>query len=142
MNRLRRFLQLPVRRKLLIVEAALRLATSVLLVRITPASQLLRLWPAENARNASMRYRRHSSEEICWAITSMARCIPGATCLPQSVAARAMLRRAGYPADIRVGVAKGSDGGIEAHAWVASGEKILLGASERNYVELPVGTRL
>jgi Transglutaminase-like superfamily len=47
-----------------------------------------------------------------------------------------MLRRAGYPAEIRIGVAK-TPPGFLAHAWVYSGEEVVLGESAVQYVEFP-----
>ncbi len=47
-----------------------------------------------------------------------------ASCLYESVAECLVLRRAGVPAAVCIGVKRGTDGrpGIEAHAWVARNE--------------------
>jgi hypothetical protein len=44
--------------------------------------------------------------------------VPGATCLPQALAARHLLKRAGYAAQLRIGVAKDKQALFQAHAWV------------------------
>jgi hypothetical protein len=60
---------------------------------------------------------------------SAARFVPGATCLPQALAAEAILRRQGHPADLRLGVKRGDDG-VEAHAWVESYGRVIVGEGD------------
>jgi hypothetical protein len=67
------------------------------------------------------------AERTVQAIESAARSIPGATCLTQALAAELLLRRAGHPAAIHVGVAKTSSGQLEAHAWIEAYGRVLLG---------------
>jgi len=55
------------------------------------------------------------------------RVVPGATCLPQALAAEALLKRGGLPADLRIGVMKGASGKLLAHAWVESDGRIVVG---------------
>jgi hypothetical protein len=62
-----------------------------------------------------------SPAEAAWAITAVARRLPGTRCLAWSLALRGMLAQAGFPSDLRLGVARGEAGGITAHAWVESG---------------------
>lgn len=45
--------------------------------------------------------------------------IPAATCLVQAVAAEVMLRRAGLPVEVRIGVRR-NGGELTAHAWAVS----------------------
>ncbi len=54
---------------------------------------------------------------------------PGATCLPQALAAQWMLSRRGYKAKLVVGVARQSRDNFAAHAWVISGDQIVIGGS-------------
>jgi hypothetical protein len=61
------------------------------------------------------------------AIESAARSVPGATCLTQALAAEILLRRAGHPAAIHVGVAKTLSGALVAHAWIEAYGRVLLG---------------
>jgi hypothetical protein len=75
------------------------------------------------------------SEQICWAVTTAARFIPGAACLVQSLVGRTMLLKAGYPADIRIGVSR-LESGMAAHAWVCSRGAVLLGGDVTRYTEL------
>jgi hypothetical protein len=61
-------------------------------------------------------------DEAAWAITAVGRRVPGTRCLAWSLALRALLAQARIPAELRIGVVAAREpGGIEAHAWVASG---------------------
>ncbi len=75
------------------------------------------------------------------AIERAGRTIPWATCLPRALVAARLLRQAGLPAEIVIGVATPLDGGrrhlIQAHAWVRSGELVVAGDEElERYSEL------
>lgn len=135
MGRLRRFLNYPFRFQLVLGEAFLRLILISLLVRVLPPARVCRMWthskPARLSPPGSL-----SAEEICHAVTTAARYVSGAACLPQSVVGCTMLQRAGYPAEIKIGVAK-MPPGFEAHAWVYSDGVVLLGGSVTQYTELP-----
>ena len=65
---------------------------------------------------------------------SAARFVPDATCLPQALAAEAILRRRGHPADLRLGVSRGDDG-VEAHAWVESYGRVIVGDGDLDRLE-------
>jgi transglutaminase superfamily protein len=135
LDRLPRFLNYPLRFQLLVAEAFLRLMLVSLLMRLLPSSRVCRTWTDQKPVRRSQPPAR-SAEQICQAVTTAARYVPGATCLPQSVVGRAMLLRAGYPAEIRLGVAK-IPPGFEAHAWVYSDGLVMLGGSVTQYTELP-----
>jgi hypothetical protein len=126
------------RMKLLLAEAVFRLLITSYLLRIIPSARVSRMLleggPKTATPNAGVCNTRYSEEEICWALRTAARYIP-ASCLPQSLVGRTMLRREGYPAEIRVGVSRSSPG-FQAHAWVLSGNKVVLGASSTPYAEL------
>ena len=55
------------------------------------------------------------------------RVVPAATCLPQALAAEALLTRGGLPADLRIGVMKEASGKLLAHAWVESDGRVVVG---------------
>ena len=81
---------------------------------------------------------RIQGDQITWAMHHAQRIIPRATCLPQAIAAEALLTRGGLPADLRIGVKKTSDGKLAAHAWVESNGRIVVG----HLPELGTYTRL
>jgi hypothetical protein len=66
-------------------------------------------------------------ERVAWAVARARRAVPRATCLPQALAAEALLIRSGLPAELRIGVVKTAPGRLEAHAWVESGGHIVVG---------------
>lgn len=66
---------------------------------------------------------------VAWGVRNAARAIPGATCLTQALAAQFLLARLGYPSQIRIGVAKDSDGELLAHAWLLSNGSVVIGGS-------------
>jgi hypothetical protein len=81
---------------------------------------------------------RPSAERIAWAVRAAARYVPGATCLPQALAARFLLARHGHPARLRIGVAVTDERAIAGHAWVESDAGVVLaGAEVARYAALP-----
>jgi len=67
-------------------------------------------------------------ERIAWAVRVASRYAPWKTkCLAQAMAGKAMLRRRGLPSTLYLGLAKGSEAGLEAHAWLRCGSQILTG---------------
>jgi hypothetical protein len=73
---------------------------------------------------------------IAWAVPVAARFVPGATCLSQALAARSLLRLAGHPSTLTIGVRKGAAGELEAHAWVHSGTWPVVGVRAEGTYEV------
>ena len=48
-------------------------------------------------------------------------------CLTQALAALVLYKQQGYPAHLRIGVAKDEEGKLKAHAWVESEGRIAIG---------------
>ena len=74
-----------------------------------------------------------SPEHAVWMVKTAARFVPGATCLTQALATDILYAFQGEAAEIRFGVSRGvarSAAHLEAHAWVESRGKIILGAPE------------
>ena len=53
-----------------------------------------------------------------WAVSAAARRVPGTRCLAWSLALRGLLAQMGIASRLRIGVAAGGDGRLDAHAWV------------------------
>ena len=66
-------------------------------------------------------------ERCARAIGRAIRLAPGCGCLPQAVATQCLLRREGLNSHIVFGVAHNQDGSLEAHAWLWSDGRILVG---------------
>ncbi len=79
--------------------------------------------PAPGRRAAPPAFKRRVRRRI----TLAARFVPGASCLPQALAGRILLAWRGYSSEIHLGVKAEPSGQIAAHAWLTSGEEIVLG---------------
>ena len=129
MRRLRKFVALSGAERMLIVRA---LAT-VLVVRAGVS-----LLPFRRVRAAVDRHtltqrpavRGGDPGRIGWAVRAVSGVVPGASCLTQALAAQLLLAQAGQPSELHLGV-KRSEQGLVAHAWVTSGEVVVVGGEER-----------
>jgi hypothetical protein len=127
-HRLNRLLQVSNRRRLLLVEATAGLLAARLALATTPFPRIARrLGGFVSPHEARLRAGLHPigpeqqalAVEIGWAVTRAARHIPfAAVCLPQAMAARAMLDRRGVPSVMHFGTAKGEAFTLSAHAWL------------------------
>jgi hypothetical protein len=66
---------------------------------------------------------------VAVAIGVASRLVPGAMCLAQASAGRALFALRGYRVTMRVGVRETGEKQILAHAWLLSGEQVILGSS-------------
>jgi hypothetical protein len=131
MTRLGEFLRLPpVDRRLLVTAAVLQAAIKLGLA-LLPYRRLRGLVD-RLARTGRLRQLAPpaSAERIVLAVTRASRVVPGATCLPQALAAKVLLERRGHPAYVHVGVMRADDARVLAHAWVESAGRILLGGGD------------
>jgi hypothetical protein len=63
-----------------------------------------------------------------WAIEAVSRRLPyPPKCLARALTMQVLLRWQGYPNQIQIGVAKNQSGQLEAHAWVESNGKVVIG---------------
>lgn len=66
--------------------------------------------------------------KIVWAVNVSSRYMPGgAKCLARALTAQVLMSRRGYSPQLRIGVAKGEEGQLEAHAWVESQGQVVIG---------------
>jgi hypothetical protein len=79
-------------------------------------------------------------DEIVWAVAAASPYVPAATCLTQALATWIILIKHGEEAHLQIGVAKNQAGKLEAHAWVESGGRVLIGDSRElfRYTLLPL----
>ena len=123
-RKLGRFLQMSHRQRLMLLEAALFLGCARLTLltlsfgRIAPWMQRS---PDSGAHDARMVLA------VGEAVTIAARNVPwNAVCLPQAMAAKAMLARRGQGSALHLGAAK-AGGALTAHAWLVAGGEIVVG---------------
>jgi hypothetical protein len=125
MTSLARFLRLPAAdRNVLLLAGALLLAVRVCL-QLLSFRMVRRL--ALGAAAAGRPKACLPPERIAWAVARAGSRVPGATCLPRALVAESLLRRMGYPATLHIGVTKGDDRTLEAHAWVECLGKVVVG---------------
>lgn len=77
-------------------------------------------------------------ERIAWAVEVAARCLPGqASCLTKAVAAERLFAHNGQPVQLCLGIGRGPDRSLLAHAWLEHDRQVLLGQTEDRLTRLP-----
>jgi Transglutaminase-like superfamily len=128
MKRIHKYLQLSWSDRLLLVQSTFVLAMVVLGLKAFPWSTLHRFLPKlANWLSRFMPANRPPAQQIAWAIRVASWIVPGATCLPNALAAQFLLIRFAYPTDFQIGVARNRYGKLEAHAWVTTEKNIIIG---------------
>ena len=120
---------MPASDRPLLVQALLLLALTRAGLWLLPFRALRRLLTLI-APDARMQTRAVPLERIVWAVTVASRYVPQSTCLVQALAAEALLRRAGWPAVVRFGALRATGGAFQAHAWVESDGRVVIGGDE------------
>lgn len=123
-RKLRRFLNMSHRHRLLLLEAALLLGCARLVLLTLPFGRIAR-WLQRVPDSG--RHDAATVRAVGDAVTVAARTVPwNAVCLPQAMAAKAMLARRGQGSALHLGT-KAEGGGLAAHAWLVAGGEIVVG---------------
>ena len=110
----------------LIVMAALR-ATSL----VTTRAAVRRCRPAVRLLAGG------SDGAIVWAIEAVGRRLGRlSTCLTRALTGELLLDANGAPVTLTIGVRRTHVGALEAHAWLARNDRVLLGGTSEGYVPL------
>lgn len=120
-----------------------RLLAAVAVMQVLAACAL-RLMPLGTLRTRARRTRRlarwtarGSDARLVWAIEATGRRLGWmSTCLVRAVVAELVLRSPGRPLHLTIGVKRGADGVLAAHAWVGSDDRILVGATDDRFAPL------
>lgn len=129
MRRLINFLTMPGRDRSLLARTALLLWLVRIGLWVLPFEKLRRLL-FRNRRAASPEWVEDISDaQIVRCVKAMSRYVPAATCLTKALVTMVLLEQVGRPASLRIGVTKSQFGSLEAHAWVESDGKVLIGGS-------------
>ena len=65
---------------------------------------------------------------IVWAVEWSTRMMPGgAKCLARALTTQILMGQQNYPYDLCIGVLKSEAGGLQAHAWIESDDRIVVG---------------
>ena len=121
---LRKFLRLPSEDRALLMRSVLLVGAARVALWVLPFNVVRRLLVPDVRRTSPP---RATTEKIGWAISVAKQFVPKGNCLPQALAAESLLVRDGYPVEFRIGVAKTADGQLEAHAWVESEGRLVVG---------------
>ncbi|MCK9150759.1 lasso peptide biosynthesis B2 protein [Methanobacterium alcaliphilum] len=89
----------------------------------------------ENQNNNSLVDSDIPIKKLIWAVKVTSRYTPRSTCLTRALTGQILLVRYHYSGKIMIGVSK-NEGNFEAHAWLVSGEDIVLGESEKEFVPI------
>jgi Transglutaminase-like superfamily len=129
MVRLRKFLRLSRDERRLVTSAAATLAIVRIALWTIPYASVRRIVSVlARAARRDLRFPKPTAEQISWAVGAASSGIPGgANCLAKALAAEVMLSRFGYDCNLRIGVTKAVSGQLEAHAWLESDGKVLIG---------------
>jgi Transglutaminase-like superfamily len=128
MRWLRKFLRLTHGDRRLLLNAAILLVAIRLGLRLVPVKTLRYLLARTQATTELQEADQVYVDRVPWAVTLVSRYLPAPTsCLTRALAAQALLSRRGYQSHLRIGVAKGEDGQLEAHAWVESKGRVVIG---------------
>ena len=140
MKQIRKFLSLSSADRSLLLKSAFLLGVITLGLELRSFQTMQRFSMGKSQKTARVRHADRSvANRIAWAVRVASRYVPAATCLSQALAARMLLKQRGCPARLQIGVAKGERGQLEAHAWVESEGRIVVGNSRdlSRYTPLP-----
>jgi len=124
MRRLRHFAKLTMGERLVLLRALLVVGAARAALWLLPVAIVRKVvrWAAAGAGG-------YSQNQLIWAVRATSRCLPGATCLTQALAAQALLARSGYASQVEIGVNK-DDARFQAHAWLVCQGEIVLGGPQ------------
>ncbi|MFA7595152.1 MAG: lasso peptide biosynthesis B2 protein [Novosphingobium sp.] len=75
------------------------------------------------------------ARRIAWSVDQAARFVLRPTCLVRAMAGQRMLALKGHGSEIHVGVRKTANKPFDAHAWLISGDEIVLGGTQTELAE-------
>lgn len=124
-RKLRRFLDMKGADRLLNLEAAAFLALMRVALLVIPFHHLTK---ALERMPESPTCAKTTVVAVRRAIEMAARNVPwNAVCLPQAMAAKAMLARRGCGSALHLGAVKRDGEGLTAHAWLVAGGEVVVG---------------
>ena len=131
MEQIHKFSSLSTPDRSLLLKSAFLLGVITLGLRLLSFHAMQRFSMGARQKTARARHTdQPSADRIAWAVRVASRYVPAATCLSQALAARVLLGQYGYPARLCIGVARGEKGQLEAHAWVESQGRVIVGNSQ------------
>jgi Transglutaminase-like superfamily len=134
-----KFLRLPGSEQKILVKAVALLWAVRIGLWFLPFQRLRDLLSRKNKRSSStVAANTECVETIAGSVRAMSRYAPAATCLVQALVTATLLEESGLPACLRIGVARSTGVRIEAHAWVESNGKVVIGGSHADLARFTV----
>jgi hypothetical protein len=142
MRRIRKLLKLTPSEYCLLAESVLMLGVVKIGLWLLPFRTMHRLVAARKLKAGAVdkELERRSIKRVVWAVDVVSHYIPlFKNCLNRALATQVLLKRRGHRASLQIGVQRGEEGQFEAHAWIESEGKIVLGRlpSLSTYTRLP-----
>ncbi|GAC1355309.1 MAG: hypothetical protein NVSMB42_13590 [Herpetosiphon sp.] len=127
MTALHSFFRLSTKQQRLITRTAVVLVAIRIALWVLPFRIVCKFVLTAKPTASRLGFEAISISDIAWAVTAVSRYVPSATCLTQALAAHILVKHDGFPALLRIGVAKTSTGHFQAHAWLESEGRIVVG---------------
>lgn len=129
MSRLKRFARLAPSDRRLFLASLVSLALVKFALRVTSMRTVRArvLWVAHAFPRTQSPL---SLPKLTWAIETASSYVPDATCLPQALVAEGLLVRHGLPARVRLGATREEGRDLTGHAWVESGQVVVVGGPD------------
>jgi uncharacterized lipoprotein YddW (UPF0748 family) len=140
MKQLYKFLRLPSTDQCLLIKSLFLLGMIRLGLWLFPYQTLRHLLVSMTKITTELQEADQvAMNRVAWAVVVVSPCVPSTTCLTQALATQVLLARLGHHTHLRIGVAKGEDRQLKAHAWVESQGRVIIGGSEclSYYTPLP-----
>lgn len=125
------------KRRWLTVRTLLLSAVARVRIRFLPGPRLYPYLGERGVETPKEAFRGPQSIDIQWVaykVSRVARRTPWESrCLVQAMVAQRLLRHYGLPSTVYLGVGRGEDGKMDAHAWVRCGERYVCGGEGEGY---------
>jgi hypothetical protein len=127
-RKLQKFLAISANeKKLLLTVAGLLLMVRISLVFLPFRTVLKRIESVSPGKRLEGVPPELVCARVSWAVRVVRKYMPFAKCLPQAMVVKLLLARQACPGQLRIGVYKRENGALEAHAWVESKGRIIIG---------------
>jgi hypothetical protein len=95
---------------------------------LLPFQKLLHLLGKIGQKSTEQMLKPIPLDRIVWAVNlNSSYTLGNVQCLPRALTTQVLMRMHGYAPQLRIGVAKGEQGNLEAHAWVENQGQVVIG---------------
>ena len=127
-HKLRRFAELSLADKWLLLRAVFWLAVARLRLAVTPFQKLVERLAADQD---GAEPDPDLVNRVGFAVSTAAANVPWRSdCFPQTIAARSILKRYGYTSIVHLGVDRVGESDLLGHAWLTCGDTVVTGGAD------------